>query len=124
VYCVRDEDGGDVGAGNEVAVNANVGGGVFVGGSDVKVGINVGDSSAVGVNVTGWNGVGVGDAFGLGVTVIREEGGVCPCGNAQEERKNTSRKKFNRRDNFITTQFGGRVPEGHIETTSASIIGG
>lgn len=84
-----------------MAVKAKVGGGVFVGGSGVKVGINVGEAMAVGVNVTGWKGVGVDEAFGLGVTVITEERGVCPCGEAQEARKNKSAKKFNRSGIFI-----------------------
>ena len=38
VYCVRDDGGGEVGCGSEVAVKANVGGGVFVGGDPAGVG--------------------------------------------------------------------------------------
>lgn len=91
-----------MGEGRGVDVNANVGGGVFVGGSGVKVGINVGDSIAVGVNVTGWKGVGVGDAFDACVTSTSVGGSVvCTCGEAQEARKNKRTKKFNRSGIFI-----------------------
>lgn len=82
-------------------MNANVGGGVFVGGSSVNVGINVGDSMAVGVNVTGWKGVEVGEAFDACVTSISVGGIVCACGEAQEARKNRRTKKLNRSGIFI-----------------------
>ena len=106
-------------------MNANVGGGVFVGGSGVNVGINVGDSIAVGVNVTGWKGVGVGEAFDACVTSTRVGGIVSPCGEAQEARKKRRTRKLNRSGifiKFITTLHrwlsrAGASPA-RIETTS------
>ena len=73
----------------------------MVGGSGVKDGINVGGSSEVGVNVTGWKGVRVGEAFDACVTSTSVGGIVCPCGEAQEARKNKRRKKLNRSGIFI-----------------------
>jgi hypothetical protein len=54
-----------VGEASVVAVNSRVGSGVSVGGGAVKVETNVGGS---GVMSAGWNGVGVRDASGFGVT--------------------------------------------------------
>lgn len=82
-------------------MNANVGGGVFVGGSGVNDGIIVGDSIPVGESATGWKGVGVGGALGSCVTSTSVGGSACPCGEAQEERKSNSRKRFDRRGIFI-----------------------
>jgi len=53
VYCVRAEGGGAVGDGRVVAVNSSVGRGVSLGGSGVKVGMGVGDSSGPRVAVMG-----------------------------------------------------------------------
>ena len=82
---------------------------MFVGGSGVNVGINVGDSIAVGVNVTGWKGVGVGEAFDACVTSTRVGGIVSPCGEAQEARKKRRTRKLNRSGLFIIMYVVARM---------------
>jgi hypothetical protein len=67
-------------------VNSSVGNGVFVGGRGVKVEAR---TISVGANTTpaGWNGVGVGEALGFGVTSTIGGGAACMAvGNVQERR--------------------------------------
>jgi hypothetical protein len=80
-----------VGGMRAVAVKANVGSGVSVGGSGVKVGMRVGDSSGGRVKGTGWNGVGVGNAFGLTVTSTSVGGTGAEGAIPQEEMINPQR---------------------------------
>jgi hypothetical protein len=51
-----------------VAVNSRVGSGVSVGGKSVKVETGVAGSRGASESPIGWNGVGVSEAFGFGVT--------------------------------------------------------
>ena len=74
VYCVRAVAGPEVGGGSGVAVNSNVGGGVSVGGTGVKVDARVGVAVP---GTSGWNGVGVDEASGLGETNTSAGGSVC-----------------------------------------------
>ena len=69
-----------------MAVTSNVGSGVFVGGSGVKVGMRVGDSNGTGEAGMGWNGVGVGSALGLAVTST-SVGGTGAAGAIPQEEK-------------------------------------
>jgi len=68
MYCVRPETAGVVGEARVVAVNSRVGSGVSVGGRGVKVDAGVSDSNGARVTPLGWNGVGVSEASGFGVT--------------------------------------------------------
>jgi len=57
-----------------VAVNSSVGRGVSVSGSGVNVEARVGESGGASIAPAGWKGVGVGSAFGFGVTSTK----LCP----------------------------------------------
>jgi len=83
VYCVRAEGEGGTGEARVVAVNSRVGSGVSVGGSGVKVEMGVAGSSGASESPIGWNGVEVGEAFGLTVTNTSVGGAVTEVGREQ-----------------------------------------
>jgi len=77
-----------------VAVNSSVGRGVSDGGSGVKVGRRVDCSSGARIAPAGWNGVEVGNAFGLAVTITSVGGAEFEVGreHAVSKRQNAKRK--------------------------------
>ena len=80
---------GGVGDARVVAVNSSVGRGVSVGGSGVKVETSVGGSS---VTKEGWNGVGVSEASGAGVTSTSPDGAPSAVGKEQAVMSRTKAK--------------------------------
>jgi hypothetical protein len=80
-----------VGEASVVAVNSRVGSGVSVDGRGVNVETNVGGS---GVTSAGWNGVGVREASGFGVTSTSPGETPSAVGREQavSDRKNPNRK--------------------------------
>jgi isoaspartyl peptidase/L-asparaginase-like protein (Ntn-hydrolase superfamily) len=85
-----------VGEARVVAVNSRVGSGVSVGGRCVKVETRVGDS---GVISAGWNGVGVSEASGFGVTSTSP--GEIPSAVGREQAVVNQSRSANRSVSFI-----------------------
>src|SRR5574339_821223 len=99
VYCVRAEAEGEGSGGSGVAVNSRVGSGVSVGGA----GVNVYTASVGATDIpAGWNGVGLGEASGLGVTSTIVGRFACTyTGNEQAVKTNRITMAASRRGCFM-----------------------